>query len=61
MLLNAQSMLATAPPDLAANCRDPRGDWELDVQVITAADIECGCATDDGCSSTCASACTSAP
>lgn len=55
--------LALMPERLteAGQGEDWAGQWDLDIQIVVDAESECGCATDDGCSSTCASACTSTP
>ena len=45
----------------AGQDEDWDGQWDLDIQIVVDAESECGCATDDGCSSTCASACISTP
>jgi FxLD family lantipeptide len=56
---NASSALALAEGSVAVF----KDDFNLDVRIIADVDFDdgnCGCNTDDGCSSTCASACVSA-
>jgi FxLD family lantipeptide len=63
VLIGERSDIATAPPTVEEQQEAQADDWDLDITIVEggpAAD-QLIRMTDDGCNSTCATACTSCP